>query len=80
MLVYSSTLKDDTHLGELIAHQRTLQTSPHTPSQTLPNKEYSRFNARPASSRLFLNRMFAFTALISINACTYIAAQALLQA
>lgn len=72
MLVYSSTLKEDTHLGELIAHQNPVHTS--------ENLEYSRFHAKPASSRLFLNRMFAFTALISINACTYLAAQALLQA
>lgn len=72
MLVYSSAFKDDTHLGELIAHQAPI----HRPN----SEEYSRFNAQPDDGRLFLNRMFAFTALISINACTYLAAQALLHA
>lgn len=72
MLIYSSALKDDTHLGELIAHQH--------PAHTSNNQGFSRFNTEPVNSRLFFNRMFAFTALLSINACTYLAAQALLQA
>lgn len=67
MLVYSSAHSKDALLDAIMANQ------PQPLAAQRAKKSVSH-------SRLMLNRLVAFTALISINACTYFAAQALLSA
>lgn len=73
MLIYSSAHSKNALFDAVTAHQP--QSLAAQPAKISVSPKIS-----VSHSRLMLNRLVAFTALISINACTYFAAQALLSA